>query len=85
MKISFYPESAIDDHVNGLPVNFATKSLAYLSSAQPDVYGKGEDQGVEVAEKILHPRDEYLVNILKGKSRHHLLEQTSGELTLLSE
>jgi fatty acid CoA ligase FadD9 len=39
MKIGCYPASAIDGHLNGLPVDFTAKSIVYLSSVQPDVYG----------------------------------------------
>jgi myxalamid-type nonribosomal peptide synthetase MxaA len=40
MTIGCYPESAVNGHINGLPVNFTAKSIVYLSEVQPDVYGK---------------------------------------------
>jgi len=39
MKMSCYPESAIDFHLNGLPVDFTAKSIVYLSRVKTDVYG----------------------------------------------
>jgi fatty acid CoA ligase FadD9 len=40
MKMSCYPESAIDFHLNGLPVDFTAKSIVYLSRVGADEYGK---------------------------------------------
>jgi thioester reductase-like protein len=39
MKMNCYPKSMVDSHLNGLPVDFTAKSIVYLSSIQPDVYG----------------------------------------------
>ncbi|CAF2510133.1 unnamed protein product [Rotaria sp. Silwood2] len=39
IKISCYRETEINTHFNGLPVDFTAKSIVYLSSIQPEVYG----------------------------------------------
>jgi thioester reductase-like protein len=40
IKMGCYPETALHCHFDGLPVDFTAKSIVYLSSIQPDVYGK---------------------------------------------
>jgi len=40
MKMGCYPETEVNTHLNGLPVDFTAKSIVHLSSIQPDVYGK---------------------------------------------
>lgn len=40
MKISCYPETLVNAHLYGLPVDFTAKSIVYLSKTQPDRYGK---------------------------------------------
>ncbi|CAF0929262.1 unnamed protein product [Rotaria sordida] len=40
MKLNSYPETIVNAHLHGLPVDFTAKSIVYLSSIQPDVYGK---------------------------------------------
>lgn len=40
MKLGCYPETAINTHLNSLPVDFTAKSIVYLSQIQPSLYGK---------------------------------------------
>jgi fatty acid CoA ligase FadD9 len=40
IKLGCYSETALHCHFDGLPVDFTAKSIVYLSSIQPDVYGK---------------------------------------------
>jgi thioester reductase-like protein len=40
MKLDCYPETAVNTHLNGLPVDFTAKSVVYLSDLQSNMYGK---------------------------------------------
>ena len=40
LKMSCYPKSAAYSQINGLPVDFAAKSIVHLSGMGEDVYGK---------------------------------------------
>jgi thioester reductase-like protein len=40
IKLGCYSETALHCHFDGLPVDFTAKSIVYLSSIQPDIYGK---------------------------------------------
>ncbi|CAF3892415.1 unnamed protein product [Rotaria sp. Silwood2] len=39
IKMNCYPKSLIQFHLNGLPVDFTTKSIVYLSNIQSNVFG----------------------------------------------
>jgi fatty acid CoA ligase FadD9 len=62
MKTNCYPKTILNARVYELPVNFTAKSIVYLSSFQPDMYGK--------IYHVINPNKEILFeHIIDGMSR----------------